>query len=617
MQRATRTNRRPVSKACDACRRRKIKCNGSQPCSGCLSSDLMCTFKSPRGLGGNRGARATVLNELRAKQDGNEALSFLSSPRTLSNTDGDVSVIDAAITFDQHHIDACIHMYLDHIHQVVPLLNEAILKTEASQMDASRVSRQFMIAFCAYVVTFGKLTDEGEPTSSFFTNPEAGKHTLETALLAQDLGRVTRPTPHSVYISFFLYGAYAGQGDYRQAWFYLREATTLFMMLKTGGHPWYDESAQRSMFWVLVISERSHAVRRNRPITLQITPSSPQLASFGQGMLGLASIFRPLDEIFFAVWNGSTRDCSKDWLLRLEHDVRTVVPPVLHVSNGEIANIRVTQFWLQIKLWELFPRFGFLSTESVYECLTFRYPIVIARDITVLAMKLPLSSLQLHGVGMTEKIFDIACALADVLPFVSSPVSQLELSPSDYLTQTISLVAKLPGGSNKFVPLLIAKVKELLPDLVKPICEVIELPHLAFDDPMSPDTRFIYEEEVGRGLYTDLRRGLWEQLLIGNQPSYPSERLETIRTPSRPRCHESWRHRRTHCSPTYVDVIISQPPAPLIRLGNHRRRCLPASLASTIHGRVSPILRARSILSTFVTQRFEQGDNHNGEAQGA
>ncbi|KAH9871597.1 hypothetical protein J1614_005852 [Plenodomus biglobosus] len=398
-------------------------------------------------------------------------------------------------------------MYLDRIYQVVPLLSEAVLTGEASQMEVSRASRQLMLAFCAYVVTFGKLSDENEPASSYFANPEAGKHTLETALLSQDLGRVTCPTPHSVYISFFLYGAYAGQGDYRQAWFYLREAATLFMMLKAENHPWYDESAQRSMFWVLLISERSHAVRRNRPITLQITSSSPQLASFGQGLLGLASIFRPLDEIFFAVWNGSTQECSKDWLLRLEHDVRTAVPAVLHVSNGEIANIRVTQFWLQIKLWELFPRFGFLSTESVYECLTFSYPIVVGRDLTVLAMKLPISSLQLHGVGMTEKVFDIACALADVLPFVSSPASQLELSPTDYLTQTISLVAKLPGGSNKFVPLLIAKVKELLPDLVQTICEVIQLPHLAFNDPMSPDTRFVYEEEVGRGLYTDLRKG--------------------------------------------------------------------------------------------------------------
>lgn len=93
------------------------------------------------------------------------------------------------------------------------------------------------------------------------------------------------------------------------------------------------------------------------------------------------------------------------------------------------------------------------------------------------------------------------------MPFVSLPNSQLELGPADYLIQTASLIAKLPGGSSKFVPLLLAKVNELLPDLVKVICDAMQLPPNVLNDPMSPDTRFVYEEEVGRGLYTDLRRG--------------------------------------------------------------------------------------------------------------
>lgn len=113
-------------------------------------------------------------------------------------------------------------------------------------------------------------------------------------------------------------------------------------------------------------------------------------------------MFQPLDEMFFAVWNGSSTNCSKEWLLELERDVRTALPSNLEVSNAEIANVRVSQFWLRIKLWELFPRFGFLSTESVYECLTFKYPVVVATDLTILAMKLPITSLQVHGVGMVS-----------------------------------------------------------------------------------------------------------------------------------------------------------------------------------------------------------------------
>ncbi|KAF2623592.1 hypothetical protein BU25DRAFT_177202 [Macroventuria anomochaeta] len=116
-----------------------------------------------------------------------------------------------------------------------------------------------------------------------------------------------------------------------------------------------------------------HGVRRSRPITLQVTSSSPTLGStHAPGLQLLGSVFEPLIKIFFAVWNGSSKSCSKEWLVELERDVRTALPPVLEVSNEEIASLRVSQFWLRIKLWELFPRFSFLSTESVYDCTVCR-----------------------------------------------------------------------------------------------------------------------------------------------------------------------------------------------------------------------------------------------------
>src|SRR5690348_12370987 len=99
-------------------------------------------------------------------------------------------------------------------------------------------------------------------------------------------------------------------------------------------------------------SSRSHAVRRGRPITLQVTAGSPPLSlTQAPGVQLLASVFQPLDEIFFAVWNGSSRSCNKEWLLELERDVRTALPSHLEVSNTEIANLRVSQLWLRIKLW--------------------------------------------------------------------------------------------------------------------------------------------------------------------------------------------------------------------------------------------------------------------------
>lgn len=147
----------------------------------------------------------------------------------------------------------CIDIYLTRIHHVVPLLNATVLQEQTAQVDDSRISLQLVLAFCAYVASF---CNNDESKESGIQRSTSGMNHLDVALAFQDLDRLTQPSPHSIYISFFLYGAFAGQGDYRQAWFYLREATTLYIMVKAEDAPWYDEQAQAFLFWIMVVSER-------------------------------------------------------------------------------------------------------------------------------------------------------------------------------------------------------------------------------------------------------------------------------------------------------------------------------------------------------------------------
>lgn len=246
--------RKTVPQACDACRRRKIKCNGLRPCPGCNSAGLTCSYNVSQKKGGNRGARATVLNELRgSSRDGDPDPDINGrAPQALDQhglTDNGV--------LERATVDVFIQAYLTQIYPVIPFLDADILRNEADHTVDSALSRQFMIAFCAYVATFGKVSDDVLFQSAHAANPELGKQLLDDALSIQVPDRISSPSPQSIFISFFLYGAYAGLGDYRQGWFYLREATTLFMMQKGEDDPaWFSPSIYRRMFWVLVVSER-------------------------------------------------------------------------------------------------------------------------------------------------------------------------------------------------------------------------------------------------------------------------------------------------------------------------------------------------------------------------
>ena len=66
-----------VPQACDACRARKVKCNGQQPCPPCEHLNLHCKFSGKRGSGGGNKARVAprrnrVLTQLRSTQAGGQ-----------------------------------------------------------------------------------------------------------------------------------------------------------------------------------------------------------------------------------------------------------------------------------------------------------------------------------------------------------------------------------------------------------------------------------------------------------------------------------------------------------------------------------------------------------------
>lgn len=245
-------SRKIIAIACDACRRRKVKCNGQQPCSGCMSANLPCAYDSPRKQGGNRGARAVVLNQLREAQVQHAVIVPPASALSELTPSPSAALYQPEAAF----VQACIDTYVRLIQPVVPILSLHALEMEVLSAKTSVASRQFVLAFCAYVANFGNALSETHFDQTYSFNADQGRQCLNDALRIRDPMRATDPNPRSMLISFFLYGANAGLGDYQQGWFYLRETTTLFTMLQRSSVDWYDERAHSCMFWILLISER-------------------------------------------------------------------------------------------------------------------------------------------------------------------------------------------------------------------------------------------------------------------------------------------------------------------------------------------------------------------------
>jgi hypothetical protein len=105
--------------------------------------------------------------------------------------------------------------------------------------------------------------------------------------------------------------------------------------------------------------------------------------------------------------------------------------------------------------------------------MTFQYPVEIARDLVAMTSQFSQQSMEVHGVALIEKLFDVACSLTDVLSLLPARSDPFTLGPRDYLHQFMSLLSVLRNGDTRFLPLLLQKVHDVLPTLANPMLQTV------------------------------------------------------------------------------------------------------------------------------------------------
>ncbi|KAK9431381.1 hypothetical protein V1505DRAFT_308859 [Lipomyces doorenjongii] len=511
-----------MKKACDACRRRKIKCDGKHPCRHCKLATLSCTYLDIPQRKGRQGEKANVISALRAAQANNAAY-LVPVDRSVLRRTGEFTRQPGLLPSET--IIGCTEFFFTRLRSTLPIVNREKFQRDVILMNDSIESYCLVVSFCAFVIiqTGGvKHTFSDTDGSQLEADISHGRALLDEALAARrQLDILAEPTFETVTVSFFLYGCHVGLGLQRQGWFFLREATTLystrtFKSDDSSDEAIYLELLWQNLYWLLLVSERSHAIRRYRPITLQITSETPELSesssTVSNGLKYLAELFRPFDETFMALWNKADALCLPPSLVGLEQKILAAVPAsAVDLSDDQIANLRVSQQWLRTMVWRLSTSLGFLSSSSANDCMTFRYPLQIAKDLTLSTFKLPQQSMEIHGIGLTEKIYDVACTLTDVLsciPSIESKPSSFELGPEDYLNYFFSLIYRLRGGKSRFLPLLLRIVNQTLPSLIAPITRHLQIPGgLSEYGVLATDLKLGYDETMFG--FHDAEMNLW------------------------------------------------------------------------------------------------------------
>jgi hypothetical protein len=256
-----------VKRACDACHRRKVKCDGVTPCRNCSSAQLTCTYHAIPQKKGPKGSRAKVISELRETQR-QTTLSTKVSNRLHGRTSPPCapSLAPTPGLLTNEIIRDCIEFFFANMYPTLPILHKGRLEQQARFVDQDVDTYCLLTSLCAFMMIQPGMPIPGDPLG---LDSMPGANLVSGTLLMEETLRVRKsydhlesPTLSSLVTSFFLFGCYFGLDLHNKAWFHLREATTLAHILgmqKEDTYAQYDaieSSRRRRLYWLLFVTER-------------------------------------------------------------------------------------------------------------------------------------------------------------------------------------------------------------------------------------------------------------------------------------------------------------------------------------------------------------------------
>lgn len=341
---------------------------------------------------------------------------FSSPPNSPTTTTRNLELLSAQT------VESCINFFFSHLYPTMPIFSPQHLNSLAAEYRSGTSEVYCLVlAICTFIMVQPGMSFEGMPMPASYTeDPAAARYRLANLLLKEihihrkNINYVDNPTMHSVQISFFIFCSYFGLDRTNACWYHLREASTLAHMLNMNEESTYragnlvENIRNRRFYWLVLITERAHAIQRHKPLSMLATielpnvePNMPETQVL-YGFVYLATLFRLIDDEFMAVWNKAKSGCTTSYLSQLQSQLVEALPPTLDCTENQAADVRITQHWLRCMVWQLSMTNGYLKSKSDDASMTFNYPIEIARDLLKDIGNISLQAMEVHGVGLVS-----------------------------------------------------------------------------------------------------------------------------------------------------------------------------------------------------------------------
>jgi hypothetical protein len=361
----------------------------------------------------------------------------------------------------------CIRQYFRDLYSIRPIIHEGTFLRRLGQSEELSVEEKILIlSLCATTVL------HATPNSDLSLDKrwQLGKQYLELCMyLRRHYDWAESATLPSIQASYHICVALFELKKPRAHHFYLREA--IGMALEQGLHleSTYDgmdevqSICSRRTVALLFITERGLAILRNKPTQLTRLPRfeaeyfDEQDGVVLAGFAALVNLFSILDEKFVRLWSEPSASGGVepiDNIAALQYSLNQMSFDDFAMTDVQKADVLITHQWLRLVFWQAAMRQGLISYSATNPIFSSTYPITIARDLHAATKNIKYHAILVHGLGIFEKLFEIAYTLMDALTIANG-----NWADSQELKSLFDVLGASPNSQSTYVKMLRTKIE--------------------------------------------------------------------------------------------------------------------------------------------------------------
>ncbi|KAF9885305.1 hypothetical protein FE257_013022 [Aspergillus nanangensis] len=398
-------------------------------------------------------------------------------------------------------LGAHVGLFLKHLYPIMPVIDSDTM-ADCADPETLHPRRYAHLVSLAAATHLQLNLDIGEFEPSERNIISGHDLIMEAVRALCEFDPLESPHVDTLLTMFFLFCAYGNLNKSDYAWHYLSQTISYVQILNLDKEGTYtglapmDAEARRRVFWLIFVTERcvppfasqetctytvankttnrAYALQTGRPVMLRPNIRKPsvlnsEVPALLYGFVSLITLFEQMVPDFYSWKDDASTIAGRPESPAINSMYQSISnhPSLLaEVSETHQVDYILSQQWLLVCLWNYqvnksaFHR----SDSSSTSLLPIHIPLLAARSALACLSSASMASIDAHGIGMEQKLYDIGESITHLAPHLLPKMSPVmsAVETKDLLKSILDVLSRTRGCESYLFSALLEKSHHLL-----------------------------------------------------------------------------------------------------------------------------------------------------------